>query len=195
MRNFKSGNRSRDRKDSSRRSFGGRDSRRPSLHDAVCDECGKDCQVPFRPSGEKPIYCSDCFEKKGGRDGSRSSRRVPRRRNFGDRDSGRSSRSSIGDRSISQLAEKIGILNTKLDTIISLLSSAVKKKSELVKGKTEKNKKSKSTKADKITETLTIVEEKDTDLITDNARSKPKKRAKAKVDSLPETESKIEEKF
>ena len=166
MRNFKSDNRSRDRKDSSRRSFGDRDSRRPSLHDAVCDECGKDCQVPFKPSGDKPIYCSDCFEKKGGRDSSRSGRRDSRQRNFDNRGSGRSSRSNIGDHSISQLTEKIGILNTKLDTIINLLSSAGKKKSESVRGRTEKNKKSKNTKTDEITEALVTVKEKDTDLTT-----------------------------
>ena len=130
MRDFRSDNRSRDRRDSPRRSFGGRDSRRPSLHDAVCDECGKDCQVPFRPSGEKPIYCSDCFDKKGGRDNNRSGRRDFPRRSFGG-----------DDRSISQLTEKIEILNTKLDTIIDLLSSTGKKKSEPAKSKTEKNKK------------------------------------------------------
>ncbi len=52
------------------RSFGGR-SERPEMFDAVCDQCGKDCRVPFRPSGDKPIYCSECFESKredGGRD-------------------------------------------------------------------------------------------------------------------------------
>lgn len=45
-----------------KRSFGGRDSR-PTMHDAVCSECGKQCQVPFRPTGERPIYCNDCFRK------------------------------------------------------------------------------------------------------------------------------------
>ena len=152
MNNFKSDNRSRDRQDSSRRNFGGRDSRRPLLYDAVCDECGKDCQVPFRPSGDRPIYCSDCFEKKGGRDSGRSrDRGDSSRRSFGDRDSRRPSQNNIGDRSISQLVEKIGVLNTKLDTIINLISSAGKKKSELAEGKTKKNKKSKNTKADKNT--------------------------------------------
>ena len=155
MKNFKLGNRSRDRKDSLRR--------RPSLHDAVCDKCGKDCQVPFKPSGDKPIYCRDCFEKKGGRDGDRSSQRVFRRRSFGGRDSGRSLQNNISDRSILQLIEKIGILNTKLDTIINLLSSAGKKKLELVNDRTEKNKKSKNTKSVEITEALTLVEEKDTE--------------------------------
>ena len=33
---------------------GGR-SDRPQMHDAICDECGKECKVPFRPSGDKPI--------------------------------------------------------------------------------------------------------------------------------------------
>ena len=32
------------------------------MHSAVCDKCGKDCKVPFKPSSDKPIYCSDCFE-------------------------------------------------------------------------------------------------------------------------------------
>lgn len=43
-----------------------RDSRGSSdrnMHSAVCDKCGKDCKVPFKPSSDKPIYCSDCFEK------------------------------------------------------------------------------------------------------------------------------------
>lgn len=53
------------------RSFGGGRGDRPEMFDAVCDQCGKDCRVPFRPSGDKPIYCSECFETKredGGRD-------------------------------------------------------------------------------------------------------------------------------
>jgi len=49
-----------------RDSGGGRDrgERRPlEMHDVVCDKCGKECQVPFRPSGGKPVLCSDCFRK------------------------------------------------------------------------------------------------------------------------------------
>ncbi len=43
-----------------------RDSRRSNnrdMYSAVCDKCGKDCKVPFKPSSDKPIYCSDCFEQ------------------------------------------------------------------------------------------------------------------------------------
>jgi len=37
--------------------------RRPrEMFEAVCANCGKTATVPFRPSGSKPVYCSDCFE-------------------------------------------------------------------------------------------------------------------------------------
>jgi CxxC-x17-CxxC domain-containing protein len=29
---------------------------------AVCATCGKDTMVPFKPSGDKPVYCRDCFQ-------------------------------------------------------------------------------------------------------------------------------------
>ena len=31
------------------------------MHPAVCAQCGKDTMVPFRPRGDKPVYCTDCF--------------------------------------------------------------------------------------------------------------------------------------
>jgi CxxC-x17-CxxC domain-containing protein len=27
----------------------------------TCSSCGKDAQVPFRPTSGKPVYCTDCF--------------------------------------------------------------------------------------------------------------------------------------
>ncbi|MBU2592527.1 hypothetical protein KKD61_03655 [Patescibacteria group bacterium] len=187
MKDFKFGNKPRDRKGSPRRSFGSGDYRKPLMYDAICDECGKNCQVPFKPSGDKPVYCSECFEKKGGRDGNKSgSRKDFSKRNFGDSYPGKSPQSNINDRSILQLVEKIETLNAKLDTIIGLLSVG-QKKIDSVEGRTEKNKKSKNAKAGRMTEALTSVEKKDADLTVDNAqeniKSKPKKRAKTKVDS------------
>jgi CxxC-x17-CxxC domain-containing protein len=42
--------------------YGGGYSRGPrEMHDAVCARCGNDTQVPFRPTGARPVYCSDCF--------------------------------------------------------------------------------------------------------------------------------------
>lgn len=34
------------------------------MHDVVCSECGKDCQVPFLPREDKPVYCNECFKNK-----------------------------------------------------------------------------------------------------------------------------------
>lgn len=65
------------------RDFSGRGSR-PEMHHAVCDECGNDCEVPFKPTGDKPIFCSDCFRNKRGSDSRRSGGR-----DFGGRDLGR----------------------------------------------------------------------------------------------------------
>jgi CxxC-x17-CxxC domain-containing protein len=33
---------------------------------ATCSNCGKEAQVPFRPTSGKPVYCSDCFRSMRG---------------------------------------------------------------------------------------------------------------------------------
>ena len=43
------------------------------MHPAVCAECGVDTMVPFRPSNDRPVYCSDCFSKRRTGSGSRTS--------------------------------------------------------------------------------------------------------------------------
>ncbi len=85
---------------------GGFGDRRPvEMHDAICDKCKKECQVPFKPSGGKPVLCSDCFKGT---------------------DRGSSSRSSFSPRTdrapagISQ--EQFKQINTKLDKILKVLA-------------------------------------------------------------------------
>ncbi|MEK6942573.1 MAG: CxxC-x17-CxxC domain-containing protein [Nanoarchaeota archaeon] len=57
------------RRDSGR--SGGRDFDRPrrdgglEMHEATCYKCGRQCEVPFKPMGSKPVYCSGCFKKEG----------------------------------------------------------------------------------------------------------------------------------
>lgn len=34
------------------------------MHKAVCDECKKECEVPFKPTEGKPVFCKDCYSKK-----------------------------------------------------------------------------------------------------------------------------------
>ena len=33
------------------------------MHNIVCAECGVEATVPFRPRGDRPVYCSDCFSR------------------------------------------------------------------------------------------------------------------------------------
>ena len=44
---------------------GGFDRGPREMHPAVCAECGQDTTVPFRPRGDRPVYCSDCFRRRG----------------------------------------------------------------------------------------------------------------------------------
>ena len=51
-------------------SYGGE---RPArqMYTATCSSCGGVARVPFQPRGDKPVYCSDCFQQQGS--GSRTS--------------------------------------------------------------------------------------------------------------------------
>lgn len=88
------------------------------MHSAVCDNCGKSCEVPFRPTSGKPVYCSNCFESKRENSDSRSSGRYegrsPERRNY---ERPQNEQSSFD--SPSKFAE----INAKLDNILRLLES------------------------------------------------------------------------
>jgi CxxC-x17-CxxC domain-containing protein len=44
-------------------SGGGYDRAPREMFSATCASCGREAQVPFRPNGTKPVYCSDCFQK------------------------------------------------------------------------------------------------------------------------------------
>jgi len=33
------------------------------MHKAVCSDCGQECEVPFKPTEGRPVYCRDCFPK------------------------------------------------------------------------------------------------------------------------------------
>jgi CxxC-x17-CxxC domain-containing protein len=46
------------------RGFGGGGGGGKEMFSVVCSECGKPAQVPFKPRGDRPVYCSDCFSKR-----------------------------------------------------------------------------------------------------------------------------------
>ncbi|MBU1726837.1 MAG: hypothetical protein KJ880_04325 [Candidatus Omnitrophica bacterium] len=63
------------------RSGGARHNDRPrerNFTKAVCSECGRECELPFKPTGDRPVYCKDCFSARNdsgpfkGKSGNRS---------------------------------------------------------------------------------------------------------------------------
>ena len=46
-----------------RMAMGGEDGSRREMHPAVCAACGAETRVPFLPRGDRPVYCSSCFDR------------------------------------------------------------------------------------------------------------------------------------
>ena len=47
--------------------FGGRDNfnRKPAeKHKAICSKCKKECEVPFKPTEGRDVFCQDCFRER-----------------------------------------------------------------------------------------------------------------------------------
>lgn len=109
------------------RDRGGRGSDRGevTMHKATCSDCGKSCEVPFRPTGEKPVFCNDCFGNKregGDRGGRDFSARAPRR-DFGDNraprfDSARPSGDGEIRKQLKEISEKLDRLYRIVDKIV-----------------------------------------------------------------------------
>ena len=72
-----------------------------AMHKVICDKCGSECEVPFKPTEGKPVYCSDCFKDKSREAGSRS---------------------ELGKQSNETLSE----ISRKLDKILRILESPKK---------------------------------------------------------------------
>lgn len=107
------------------RGFGGRgSSERPQMHQTTCSKCGKECEVPFRPTGAKPVFCSDCFREQGGND----RRSEGGQRSFNRRDDRRDDRPRNPDGF--NMKAQLDELNAKLDKIMGMLASAPSPKEE-----------------------------------------------------------------
>ncbi len=43
---------------------GGNNFRERTMYKVICADCRKECEVPFKPSAGRPVYCKDCFSKR-----------------------------------------------------------------------------------------------------------------------------------
>lgn len=141
MKNFKRNNRSSERRD------------KPTMHKVICSECGKDCEVPFKPTGDKPVFCSDCFRSKKDAEPRGFSKKDSRRFDSGDKRMHRAVCDECGkecevpfkptsdkpiycsqcfskkgkDKSSDQVSKQFEIIDAKLDKILKALSPSLSK--------------------------------------------------------------------
>ncbi|MGV8169584.1 MAG: CxxC-x17-CxxC domain-containing protein [Candidatus Nanoarchaeia archaeon] len=50
-------------RDGGRGGFGGGFGGPKEMHKATCSGCGQECEVPFKPTEGRPVFCRDCFAK------------------------------------------------------------------------------------------------------------------------------------
>ncbi len=145
MNNFKGGYKG-GQKFGGKKKFGGdnkfsggqrRDSRNDGssseMFSATCSECGKKCDVPFKPSQDKPVYCSACFGmKKSGNElrNSEGNGSKRERKPFGNGpvNAGPAYSSSPAGptaQNILELKQQVSALEVKLNKILDLLNPPV----------------------------------------------------------------------
>lgn len=83
-----------------------RDDRPQTMFKTICSDCGKECEVPFRPNGSKPVFCRECFQGKRRPAGPRDENFTPRQ----------------GPPPPPPHREEFAALNAKLDKILNLLA-------------------------------------------------------------------------
>ncbi len=119
-----------------------------TMHSATCSKCGNHCEVPFKPNGKKPIFCTNCFVRDDGEQREPgafgNSRREPgafgnerrERGSFGDRPSN-SRREDYGNkpkyesRPHEDNSAQLKQINAKLDLILKAISGAAIEDDEL----------------------------------------------------------------
>jgi len=71
----------------SRFSESSRNDRPKELTTVTCSDCGNECQIPFKPKDDRPVYCRDCFQNHKPQERSGGSR-FNRGSSYGRNDSG-----------------------------------------------------------------------------------------------------------
>ena len=87
----------------------------PQMHKANCAECKRNCEVPFKPNGKKPVYCKDCHNEAQGKG---EPREFKKKTAFEERP-----KSSIEERHLKDLKSDIESLHLKVDSLARSLKT------------------------------------------------------------------------
>ena len=103
-----------------RGSFGDRPTQ---MFQATCTECGERCEVPFKPSGGKPVLCKACFSQNGPaktRDRDRDSRPSYGSDRSDSRGSDSRGSSSSNGPDLSKIQRQLSTIEAKLDQLLEM---------------------------------------------------------------------------
>lgn len=133
-----------------------REGGRSEMHAATCSECGNACEVPFRPTGARPIFCSTCFGKQKSQDG-KSFGGGSRERNF-DRPRFENKRPDFraapvqDNKTLNELKQQMEIMNNKLERILKAVGTGFSEEKQPEKKKEEKTPKKSEEKKEVVSE-------------------------------------------
>ncbi len=81
---------------------------------AECSSCHKACEVPFRPNGKKPVFCSNCFTP----DTSRTTRDSYQKPEYPSPRAFAPTARPEQDRRIDDIKRQLAVLEGKIDLLI-----------------------------------------------------------------------------
>jgi len=118
---------------------GSRDRGPITMHQAICDQCGKPCEVPFKPTSGKPVYCNTCFGGKKEIGNNRSENRFSKR-NYDNYKVSKNSDfgSDINKGNNNEVKKQLEILNGKMDLLIKVIETIASTKPLITKEKIKK---------------------------------------------------------
>ncbi len=111
---------------------------------AVCSDCRKSCEVPFKPSSDKPVFCRDCFSAKRDRETKeyKASLANGTPKMFGQSKSvpqGEPTRTTFVASGVDEsMKEQIAVLSSKLEKLTILVEKMIEEKSVSAKKETPK---------------------------------------------------------
>ncbi len=100
------------------------------MHKATCAKCQKTCEVPFRPSGDRPVYCHDCFDKTKSNSSmgnfSRNEGNTFPKREFTAPSAPRSE-GHTNNKQIEEIKHQLDVVTAKLDRLLQKVEGSSKK--------------------------------------------------------------------
>ena len=91
-----------------------------TMHKATCAECKRNCEVPFKPSGNKPVLCRDCFGEQRNNAEPREFKNNKPKRDYSDRP-------SREEKQLQNIQDELSSLKKHVESLTRNITDLVKK--------------------------------------------------------------------